>query len=122
MSHERSHIKSMTGFGRGAAEEGEVRFEVEIKGVNHRFLDARIRLPAEFLHLETDLRARLKRCVGRGRVEVVANLRSSRKPAQRVEIQVFSSSAISAEYSLSGKGEKCSSGWCWMRLLSSTFT
>jgi uncharacterized protein (TIGR00255 family) len=77
----------MTGFGRGAAEEDEIRFEVEIKGVNHRFLDVKARLPAELVHLEPDLRARLKRCVGRGRVDVVANLRGSRKPGQRVEIQ-----------------------------------
>jgi uncharacterized protein (TIGR00255 family) len=99
----------MTGFGRGAAEDGEIRFEVEIKGVNHRFLDARIRLPAELLHLEPDLRARLKNCVGRGRVEVVAHLRSRRKPAQRVEIQadlageyVAAARALKSRFRLAG--------------------
>ncbi|HET6278733.1 MAG TPA: YicC/YloC family endoribonuclease, partial [Candidatus Polarisedimenticolia bacterium] len=35
----------MTGFGRGAAEDDAVRCEVEIKGVNHRFLDMKARLP-----------------------------------------------------------------------------
>jgi len=87
LSDGRTHIKSMTGFGRGAAEGGEVRCEVEIKGVNHRFLDMKARLPAELLHLEPDLRVRLKQRVARGRVDVVANLRNSRKPALRVEIQ-----------------------------------
>lgn len=87
MSRGRTHIKSMTGFGRGAAEEGEIRCEVEIKGVNHRFLDMKARLPAELLHLEPDLRVRLKKYVARGRVDVIANLRSSVKPAQRVAIQ-----------------------------------
>lgn len=77
----------MTGFGRGAAEDDEIRFEVEIKGVNHRFLDMKARLPAEFVHLEPELRARLKKFVGRGRVDVVANLRNRARPSQRVEIQ-----------------------------------
>ena len=56
------------------------------------------------------------------RAAMIGPMGSSLCFLQRVEIQVFSSKAISAEYSLSGKGEKCSSGWCWMRLLSSTFT
>ena len=48
MTARRVIIKGMTGFGAGAAERDGVRFEVEIKGVNNRFLDQRVKLPAEF--------------------------------------------------------------------------
>lgn len=38
-------IKSMTGFGRCEVSEGERKFTVEMKGVNHRYLDVNIRMP-----------------------------------------------------------------------------
>ena len=38
-------IKSMTGFGRCEVMEGERKFTVEMKGVNHRYLDVNIRMP-----------------------------------------------------------------------------
>ena len=44
-------IKSMTGFGRCEVSEGDRKFTVEMKGVNHRYLDANITYAkeAEFL-------------------------------------------------------------------------
>jgi uncharacterized protein (TIGR00255 family) len=87
MKEGRSRIRSMTAFGRGAAEEDGLRLEVEIRGVNHRFLDVKLRLPAEVQHLETDLRARLKDRVARGRIDVIATLLAGRRPAPRVSIQ-----------------------------------
>ena len=38
-------IKSMTGFGRCEVVEGARKFTVEMKGVNHRYLDTNIRMP-----------------------------------------------------------------------------
>ena len=38
-------IKSMTGFGRCEIAESERKFIVEMKGVNHRYLDVNIRMP-----------------------------------------------------------------------------
>ena len=38
-------IKSMTGFGRCEFADGERKFTVEMKGVNHRYLDVNIRMP-----------------------------------------------------------------------------
>ena len=40
-------IKSMTGFGRCEAADEERKFTVEMKGVNHRYLDANIRMPTK---------------------------------------------------------------------------
>ena len=67
-------IISMTGFGRGTAEAGDVHVVVEIKSVNNRYLDIHCRLPREFFAWEEPLRARIKKDVLRGRVDVSPHL------------------------------------------------
>ena len=47
-------IKSMTGFGRCEISEGDRKFTVEMKGVNHRYLDMSIRMPKKLNFFETD--------------------------------------------------------------------
>lgn len=60
----------MTGFGQGAAEAPALRVEVQIRSVNNRFADIRLRLPEGVAAREADLRRRVQPCVRRGRVEV----------------------------------------------------
>lgn len=45
-------IKSMTGFGRCEISEGDRKFTVEMKGVNHRYLDMSIRMPKKLNFFE----------------------------------------------------------------------
>ena len=45
-------IKSMTGFGRCEISAGERKFTVEMKSVNHRYLDANIRMPKSSIFLK----------------------------------------------------------------------
>jgi uncharacterized protein (TIGR00255 family) len=63
-------IKSMTGYGRGEVEEGGQRWVVELKSVNHRFLDVSLNLPRHLWALEDRLRKVIKSRLARGRVEV----------------------------------------------------
>lgn len=63
-------IKSMTGFGRCEVMEGERKFTVEIKGVNHRYLDTNIRMPKKLNFFETFIRSLLKQSIQRGKVDV----------------------------------------------------
>ncbi|MDR0221150.1 MAG: YicC family protein [Lachnospiraceae bacterium] len=63
-------LKSMTGFGRCEVHEGERRFTVEIKGVNHRYLDFGIRMPKKLGFFESAVRGELKKHMERGKVEV----------------------------------------------------
>ena len=62
-------MKSMTGFGGGNSHLAGAQFEVEIKTVNHRFLDLQLRLPRELQAFELPLRQAIKAVVQRGRVE-----------------------------------------------------
>ena len=63
-------MKSMTGFGRGEFSSDSLKFTVEMKSVNHRYLDANIRIPKEYAYLDTSIRSELKRYLGRGKVDV----------------------------------------------------
>lgn len=63
-------IKSMTGFGRCEMADGERKFTVEMKGVNHRYLDVNIRMPKKLNFFETSIRNLLKQSVSRGKVDI----------------------------------------------------
>lgn len=67
-------MKSMTGFGKASAENSDYQVEVEIKSVNHRFLDLQIRNPKQINELENKIRQTIKKTVQRGRVEVFVTI------------------------------------------------
>ena len=63
-------IKSMTGFGRCEVSEGERKFTVELKSVNHRYLDVNMRMPKKLNFFETSIRNLLKQYAVRGKVDM----------------------------------------------------
>ena len=63
-------IKSMTGFGRSEVQNGSKKYTVEIKSVNHRYLDVNIRMPKKLNALETSIRSLLKTYAARGKVDI----------------------------------------------------
>ncbi len=70
-------IKSMTSFGRAQSEEGkELSFSVEMKSVNHRYLDINIRMPRTMLALEEKIRNIISKRLNRGKVDVFINYKN----------------------------------------------
>ncbi len=67
-------MRSMTGFGQGAAESERVRVTVTLRGVNHRYLDLVLRLREEYRAAEPALRELLAGALQRGRVEAVVEV------------------------------------------------
>ena len=63
-------IKSMTGFGRCELMEGDRKFTVEMKSVNHRYLDINIKMPKKLNYFESSIRNELKHYTQRGKVDV----------------------------------------------------
>ncbi|MFD0771034.1 YicC/YloC family endoribonuclease [Bacillus sp. CGMCC 1.60114] len=63
-------ISSMTGFGRAKVENDAFQITVEMKSVNHRFLEMNIRLPKQMMVFEDKIRKLIAEQVGRGRIEV----------------------------------------------------
>ena len=69
--------RSMTGFGRGEALAGGRTWTVEIKTVNHRFLDQRVVLPRSISGLEERIKKMIASRLDRGRVEVSVGLQGN---------------------------------------------
>lgn len=63
-------IKSMTGFGRCEIAKGERKITVEMKSVNHRYLDVSIKMPKKLNFFEAAIRRELKDYIQRGKVDV----------------------------------------------------
>lgn len=63
-------IKSMTGFGRCEVSDTNRKFTVEIKSVNHRYLDVNIKMPKKISFFESSVRNLLKEYTERGKVDV----------------------------------------------------
>lgn len=66
-------LKSMTGFGRSEITTREYKISVEIKAVNHRYLDLSIKMPKRFNYFEAGIRNLLKNYIQRGKVDVFIN-------------------------------------------------
>lgn len=63
-------IKSMTGFGRCEICEDNRKFTVEMKSVNHRYLDVNLKMPKKLNFFEAAIRNLLKEYIQRGKVDV----------------------------------------------------
>ena len=63
-------IKSMTGFGKSHLIKNEREYQIEIKSVNHRYLDISIKMPKQFTYLEEEIKKVISSKVNRGKIEV----------------------------------------------------
>jgi conserved hypothetical protein TIGR00255 len=76
----------MTGYGRGEISENGFHVCVEIKTLNHRFLDVSLRLPKPLSALEEKLRLRIADSIKRGRVEINVSLETYGKSLDVLEL------------------------------------
>src|SRR5450830_568950 len=82
-----SMITSMTGFGRAAGPLSDRYFvAVTTKSVNHRFLEASVRLPEFFWELEPALRAIVSETFSRGKVDLSVRVQRTHQPEYNVRI------------------------------------
>ena len=70
----------MTGFGRAESESNGISFVVEVRSVNHRFLDVKIKMPRNLSGMEGSIKTLVKNTFRRGRIDLsvaVTGLKSS---------------------------------------------
>ena len=87
-------IKSMTGFGRCEIQKGSRKFTVELKSVNHRYLDVNIRMPKKLNFFETAIRTLLKTYANRGKVDIFITY----EDLSQSQVSVKYNAALAAEY------------------------
>jgi uncharacterized protein (TIGR00255 family) len=86
-------IRSMTGFGAGRGTRGGEEIDVEVRSVNHKFCEVKVRLPRELSALEVEVTRAVKERLVRGGVEVAVRRTATRGMlAPRVDL------ALAAEY------------------------
>ncbi|MBQ9886069.1 MAG: YicC family protein [Lachnospiraceae bacterium] len=79
-------IRSMTGFGRGEASDEKYKISVEMKSVNHRYMELGIKMPKKFNVFESNIRSLLKKDIQRGKVDLF------------VTYEVFEDSIVDLKY------------------------
>lgn len=79
-------IKSMTGYGVGTAENGQVKYTVEIKSLNSKFLELGVRLPKAVSDKELQLRGECSKRIERGKVTLGINVEYTDPAAEAAEI------------------------------------
>lgn len=77
---------SMTGFGKGTAVCSGRELTIELKSVNHRFLDIGLRLPRHLNGIEDEIRRTLGERLSRGHVDVFVNYRNTRSDSKTVRV------------------------------------
>ena len=87
-------IKSMTGFGRCEIQKESRKFTVELKSVNHRYLDVNIRMPKKLNFFETAIRTLLKSYANRGKIDIFITY----EDISQAQVSVKYNAALAAEY------------------------
>ena len=87
-------IKSMTGFGRCEVQKDSRKFTVELKSVNHRYLDVNIRMPKKLNFFESAIRTLLKSYANRGKVDIFITY----EDLSQAQVSVKYNAALAAEY------------------------
>ena len=89
-----SDIFSMTGYGKGVAEQDGRKATVELKSVNHRFLDLGLKLPKSLMFAEDGLRKAIQKSISRGHIDLFISFDDDREKQQN---------AFKVDYDLAAK-------------------
>lgn len=79
-------IKSMTGYGKGTLQVENREYQVEIKSVNHRYLDISIKMPRVLSYLEEDVKKQISEKIKRGKVDVFITFENNSQEGKNIQI------------------------------------
>ncbi|WP_237417460.1 YicC/YloC family endoribonuclease [Halobacillus litoralis] len=79
-------LKSMTGYGKSTVEVGDTKIHVEIRSVNHRFLDITTKMPHALLFMEERLKQVVKGLLTRGRVDIFVTLEGETFIEKKIDV------------------------------------
>ena len=79
-------IKSMTGYGKSSTSINSREYQVEIKSVNHKYIDTNIRLPRNLNYLEGDIRKLITSRLKRGKIDITITFENFSKDGNEIII------------------------------------
>lgn len=79
-------VKSMTGFGKSQTFYNGYQVSIELKGVNHRYLDFYIRTSRRYSLLEEKIKEEIKKNISRGRIEISINIEKTQESSRKIKL------------------------------------
>ncbi len=79
-------IKSMTGYGRANTSKNEREYQIEIKSVNHRYLDVSVKIPKQLSYLEDTIKKEISSKVKRGKIDVFITFNNNSLEGRSIKI------------------------------------
>lgn len=97
-------VRSMTGYGRGTASDGNMTVTVELKSVNHRFFECSIKAPRQFSFFEDKLKSYLQSRIARGKVDVFVSFERGAVSTETITVnEALAESVVNAMRSIAEK-------------------
>lgn len=79
-------IKSMTGYGKAILSKNSRDYQIEIKSVNHRYLDISIKMPRLLSYLEDDIKKEISQKIKRGKIDVYVTFENNSAEGKEIKI------------------------------------
>ncbi len=79
-------IRSMTGYGKGSLNIEGREYQVEIKSVNHRYLDINIKMPRTLSYLEETVKKEISEKIKRGKIDVFVTFENNSQEGRNIKI------------------------------------
>ena len=79
-------IKSMTGYGKASFSKEQRDYQIEIKSVNHRYLDISVKLPKILSYVEEPIKKEISSKVKRGKIDVFVTFDNNSAEGRQIEI------------------------------------
>ncbi|GEL75933.1 YicC/YloC family endoribonuclease [Tenuibacillus multivorans] len=79
-------VNSMTGFGQSQGKVNQTTISIEVKTVNHRFLDFSFKMPRELLVFEDAMKQKIRQYFERGRIDVFINIMGEGIRAKHIQV------------------------------------
>ena len=79
-------VKSMTGYGKSSLSINSREYQVEIKAVNHKYIDTNIKIPRVISYLEEDIRKLVASKIKRGKIDITISFENYSKDGNDIRI------------------------------------
>ena len=79
-------IKSMTGYGKATLSQDQKEYQIEIKSVNHRYLDISVKMPRTLSYLEEEVKKAIATKVKRGKIDVFITFENNSSEGKEIKI------------------------------------
>ena len=76
-------IRSMTGYGKQNLSVGGREYQIEIKSVNHRYLDINVKIPKAISHLEETIKKEISNKIKRGKIDVFVSFENNSEEGRK---------------------------------------